>query len=86
MPPVRQSLPTWPDDRTHDRRAVEILGEIVIDRYRHRESAPSGRRSLASVAPVFSSSTTIAFGSASSVRLLNLYQRDTTAIIIWIRG
>ena len=42
VPPVRQSLPSWPDDPTHGRRAVEILGEIAIDRYRYCESAPRG--------------------------------------------
>ena len=40
VPPVRQSLPAWPDDRTHGRRAVGILGEIATDRYRHHASAP----------------------------------------------
>ena len=39
---MRQSRPAWPDGRTHGRRAVEILGEIAIDRYRHPESAPPG--------------------------------------------
>ena len=42
VPPVRQSRPAWPDDPTHGRRAVGILGEIAIDRYRHCESAPPG--------------------------------------------